>query len=181
MLALALGLLPLPWAAFYGISGIWAVLRAALALSDGQSLVFIGEGHVSPVSLLIVGVAFIVGFLAMVMVSVLVLLGHRGRLWPAELALLLVVSVVAVWAAVRTGLGLGPFLVAFGGLLYSDVLAVVMLRARRPHVVPAYDESAASGEAPAAASSQAPAAASSEAPAATDGDGDGRADDPKGE
>jgi len=134
---LVMALVPLPWTAFYAVVGGWATAKAVAALIDGRSRVQVSSSVVDPEALLLVGIGFLVAFAAMLGVTVLVLLGRRGRLWTVELVALLAVWAGGLWAVYRTSLGAAVFLLAFFGLFFATAVAAVMVVSRPPEVVPA--------------------------------------------
>jgi hypothetical protein len=134
---LLVALAPLPWTAFYAVVGGWATAKAIIALVRDQAHVQISSSLVEPGPLLLVGIGFLVAFVAMLGVTVFVLLDRRGRLWTLDLVLLLAVWAGAVWAVSRTELGAGGFLLAFAGLFFATAVAAVMVVSRPPKVIQA--------------------------------------------
>lgn len=134
---LVMALAPLPWTAFYAIVGGWATVKALGALIDGRIHVQVSSDVVEPEALLLVGLGFLVAFVAMLGVTVLVLLERRGRLWTLELVVLLAVWAGGLWAVYRSSLGAAVFLLAFFGLFFATAVAAVMVVSRPPEVVQA--------------------------------------------
>lgn len=134
---LVMALVPLPWTAFYAVVGGWATAKALAALSGGRAHVQVSSDVVEPGALLMVGLGFLVAFVAMLGVTILVLLERRGRLWTVELVVLLAVWALGLWAVYRTSLGAVVFLLAFFGLFFATAVAAVMVISRPPEVIPA--------------------------------------------
>ncbi len=134
---LVLALVPLPWTAFYAVLGGWFIAKALPAVIDGDSRVPIRGDAVDSTGLLVIGLGFLVAFVAMVGVTVLVLLDRRGRLWTVELVALLAVWAGGLWLFYRTSLGASGFLLVFFGLFFATAVAAVMVVSRPPEVVTA--------------------------------------------
>ncbi len=130
-------LAPLPWTAFYAVVGGWATARAIIALVRDQAHVAVSSSLVDPGPLLLVGIGFLVAFAATLGVTVLVLLGRRGRLWTLDLLLLLAVWAAAAFAIHRTDLGALTFVLAFAGLFFATAVAAVMVVSPAPEVIEA--------------------------------------------
>jgi hypothetical protein len=147
-LRLLFALALVPWTVFYGVTGVWATAAAGTAFAREDAVVLIGATHADPGILLAIGIVFLVGFVATLTATVLLAAGYRGRLWQLLLAVLILLSVVALWAGLRTHLGLGAGVAAFAGLFLATGLAVVMVLSRPPRVVPAYGPAPAGSEEP---------------------------------
>jgi hypothetical protein len=130
-------LAPLPWTAFYAVVGAWATAKAIIALVRDQAHVQISSSLVDPGPLLLVGVGFLVAFVAMLGVTTLVLLDRHGRLWTLDLLLLLAVWAAAALAVHQTSLGALAFILAFAGLFFATAIAAVMVVSRPPEVIEA--------------------------------------------
>ena len=128
---------PLPWTAFSAVVGVWATAEAVAALAHSRLHVQVSSNVVEPEALLLVGIGFLVAFVAMLGVTILALLDRRGRLWTVELVALLTVWAGGLWAVHRSSLGAAVFLLAFSGLFFATAVAAVMVVSRPSEVVPA--------------------------------------------
>ena len=118
-----------PWLAGYGVTGAWAVTRAARAAAGGLTSVDVGYTRlVSPSSVIVVGALLLAAFAVVLATAILVLCDYRGRgAWVAVFAVAAVLAAGSVWAAARGGLHPGLWLLFFAGLLYVTVLSLVAL------------------------------------------------------
>jgi hypothetical protein len=134
---LVLALVPLPWTAFYAVVGAWATARALLAFTRGQGHVQVSTSLVEPGPMLLVGVSFLVAFVAMLGVTALLLLDRRGSLWTLDLVLLLAVWAGGLWGVYQSDLGAATFVLAFAGLFIATAIAAVRVVSPPAEVIPA--------------------------------------------
>jgi hypothetical protein len=117
----------LPWLVLYGITGAWAVTRAARAVADGLKQLDAGYTRiVTPAELLYVGALLLAAFGVMLACALLLLLDRRsGMVWLPLLLIAAGLTAGSVWAAVNGGLHPALWGLFFFGLAYVAVIALV--------------------------------------------------------
>lgn len=117
----------LPWVFLYGVTGVWALARAASAA--GQGLRQLDAGYtrfVTPPQLAFVGALLLTAFAVLLACGLLLL--FRRRTAVAWLPLLLVAAGLtagAVWAGISGGIHPLLWVLLFFGLAYVTVISLV--------------------------------------------------------
>jgi hypothetical protein len=126
-LRLLAALVTLPWAVLYGVTGSWAVARAARAYADGLGQFDAGYTRfVTPAELMLMGALVLAGFAVTLACALLLLFQSRSVI--AWLPLFLVAAGLtggSVWAAVSGGLHPGLWVILFFGLAYATAIALL--------------------------------------------------------
>ena len=122
-----------PWLLGYGITGSWAVARAARALAQGLPHIDAGYTRpVSPAGLIVVGALLLAAFAVLLATALLLLTASRHRgVWTSVLILGLLLLAGAVWAGIAGSINPGLWLVLFFGLVLVAVIGAVV-RTRMP-------------------------------------------------
>jgi hypothetical protein len=117
----------LPWVLLYGISGVWAVTRAAQAASQGLKQLDAGyTRYVTPMQLGFVGALLVTAFAVMLACGLLLLFGRRsGMAWLPLLLVAAGLTAGALWAGIEGELHPLLWVVFFFGLAYVTAVAAV--------------------------------------------------------
>jgi hypothetical protein len=115
----------LPWLLLYGISGVWAVTRAAQAASQGLKQLDAGyTRYVTPAQLGFVGALLLTAFAVMLACGLLLLFRRRsGMVWLPLLLVAAGLTAGALWAGIQGGLHPLLWVLFFFGLVYVTAIA----------------------------------------------------------
>jgi hypothetical protein len=124
----------LPWLLLYGVTGVWAVILAARAASQGLRQLDAGyTRYVTPPQLAFVGALLLAAFAVMLACGLLLLFGRRSPIVWLPLSLVAAgLTAGAVWAGVQGELHPFLWVFFFFGLVYATGVALVsVLRVTR--------------------------------------------------
>ncbi len=117
----------LPWLLLYGITGAWAIARAARAAAEGLKQFDAGYTRfVTPAEVMVLGALLLAAFAVMMACALLLLFGRRSAMvWLPLLLVAAGLTAGSIWASVRGGLHPILWVTLFFGLAYVTVVALV--------------------------------------------------------